>query len=203
MKLSGYSRSWREPRSVRSSPMPARPSPTWRQPRSGSTASSNLRRSRKSEQMKEMEWFIKAAEPFKGMEIKVVSETIPTHEYELQVADQGVRGDHRDQGHPRPDPGRRRDREAADAVPVGREHLRRLHQRQRPDRHPQSLWLRRATVGLHGGRGQGRYPADARRRRLHRQVVHDRARTASSTSCPTSSSPTSTGSATTGSATRH
>ncbi|MDH3791083.1 MAG: carbohydrate ABC transporter substrate-binding protein, partial [Rhodospirillales bacterium] len=33
----------------------------------------------KAEQMKEMEWFIKAAEPFKGMAIKVVSETIPTH----------------------------------------------------------------------------------------------------------------------------
>jgi len=38
-----------------------------------------------SEQLKEMEWFIKAAEPFKGMEIKVVSETIPTHEYESKV----------------------------------------------------------------------------------------------------------------------
>jgi glycerol transport system substrate-binding protein len=37
------------------------------------------------EQMKEMEWFIKAAEPFKGMEIKVVSETIPTHEYEAKT----------------------------------------------------------------------------------------------------------------------
>jgi glycerol transport system substrate-binding protein len=36
----------------------------------------------KADQMKEMEWFIKAAEPFKGMEIKVVSETIPTHSYE-------------------------------------------------------------------------------------------------------------------------
>ena len=35
--------------------------------------------------MKEMEWFIKAAKPFKGMEIKVVSETIPTHEYESKV----------------------------------------------------------------------------------------------------------------------
>jgi glycerol transport system substrate-binding protein len=39
----------------------------------------------KAEQMKEMEWFIKAAAPFKGMEIKVVSETIPTHEYESKV----------------------------------------------------------------------------------------------------------------------
>ncbi|MBF0233260.1 MAG: carbohydrate ABC transporter substrate-binding protein [Desulfamplus sp.] len=39
----------------------------------------------KEDQLKEMEWFIKAAEPFKGMEIKVVSETIPTHEYESKV----------------------------------------------------------------------------------------------------------------------
>ncbi len=36
----------------------------------------------KAEQMAEMEWFIKAAEPFRGMEINVLSETIPTHEYE-------------------------------------------------------------------------------------------------------------------------
>ncbi|MDX2481771.1 MAG: ABC transporter substrate-binding protein [Desulfuromusa sp.] len=39
----------------------------------------------KAEQQKEMEWFIKAAKPFKGMKIKVVSETIPTHEYEAKV----------------------------------------------------------------------------------------------------------------------
>jgi len=39
----------------------------------------------REQQLKEMEWFIKAAEPFKGMEIKVVSETIPTHEYESKV----------------------------------------------------------------------------------------------------------------------
>jgi len=39
----------------------------------------------KAQQMKEMEWFIKAAKPFKGMKIKVVSETIPTHEYESKV----------------------------------------------------------------------------------------------------------------------
>lgn len=36
----------------------------------------------KEEQMKEMEWFIKASEPFKGMDIKVLSEIITTHEYE-------------------------------------------------------------------------------------------------------------------------
>jgi len=36
----------------------------------------------KEQQMKEMEWFIHAAEPYKGMSIKVVSESIPTHAYE-------------------------------------------------------------------------------------------------------------------------
>jgi glycerol transport system substrate-binding protein len=39
----------------------------------------------KDDQLKEMQWFIKAAEPFKGMEINVVSETIDTHIYESQV----------------------------------------------------------------------------------------------------------------------
>ena len=39
----------------------------------------------KEDQMKEMEWFIKAAEPFKGMEINVVSETITTHAYESET----------------------------------------------------------------------------------------------------------------------
>ncbi len=39
----------------------------------------------KQQQMTEMEWFVKAAAPFKGMEINVLSETIPTHEYESKV----------------------------------------------------------------------------------------------------------------------
>ncbi|MGH9199804.1 MAG: ABC transporter substrate-binding protein [Vicinamibacterales bacterium] len=39
----------------------------------------------KDEQLKEMEWFIKAAEPFKGMEVNVLSETIPTHTYESET----------------------------------------------------------------------------------------------------------------------
>jgi glycerol transport system substrate-binding protein len=39
----------------------------------------------KEEQIKEMEWFIAAAKPFAGMEINVLSETIPTHEYEAKV----------------------------------------------------------------------------------------------------------------------
>jgi len=39
----------------------------------------------KKQQLSEMDWFIKAAAPFKGMEINVLSETIPTHEYESKV----------------------------------------------------------------------------------------------------------------------
>ncbi|MGH7602363.1 MAG: carbohydrate ABC transporter substrate-binding protein, partial [Gemmatimonadaceae bacterium] len=39
----------------------------------------------KEQQLKELQWFIKAAEPYKGMTIKVVSETIPTHAYESKV----------------------------------------------------------------------------------------------------------------------
>src|SRR5258708_12735546 len=39
----------------------------------------------KDDQLKEMQWFIKAAQPFKGMEINVVSETLTTHEYESKT----------------------------------------------------------------------------------------------------------------------
>jgi len=39
----------------------------------------------REDQMQEMQWFIEAAEPFKGMEINVVSETITTHEYEAKT----------------------------------------------------------------------------------------------------------------------
>ncbi len=38
-----------------------------------------------ADQIKEMQWFIDAAAPFKGMEINVLSETIPTHEYESKT----------------------------------------------------------------------------------------------------------------------
>jgi glycerol transport system substrate-binding protein len=39
----------------------------------------------KAQQLKEMEWFVNAAKPFKGLEINVLSETIPTHEYESKI----------------------------------------------------------------------------------------------------------------------
>jgi glycerol transport system substrate-binding protein len=39
----------------------------------------------RADQEAEMQWFIDAAQPFAGMDIKVVSETITTHEYESKV----------------------------------------------------------------------------------------------------------------------
>ncbi len=39
----------------------------------------------RADQEKEMQWFVDAAKPFAGMEIKVVSETITTHEYEAKT----------------------------------------------------------------------------------------------------------------------
>lgn len=39
----------------------------------------------KEEQIEELKWFAEAAEPFRGMEINVVSETLATHKYESNV----------------------------------------------------------------------------------------------------------------------
>ena len=39
----------------------------------------------KADQLKELQWFEKAAQPFKGMEINVVSGTLTTHEYESKI----------------------------------------------------------------------------------------------------------------------
>src|SRR5688572_33014150 len=39
----------------------------------------------REEQLQEMQWFVNAAQPFQGMEINVLSETIPTHTYESEV----------------------------------------------------------------------------------------------------------------------
>jgi glycerol transport system substrate-binding protein len=56
-----------------------------RPPRSGLTKFQPSTLS-KAEQLKEMEWFIKAAAGrLKAWNIKVVSETIPTHEYEAKT----------------------------------------------------------------------------------------------------------------------
>ena len=39
----------------------------------------------REEQLEQLEWFIDAAEDFRGMDVSVVSETIATHEYEASV----------------------------------------------------------------------------------------------------------------------
>src|SRR6202048_1796528 len=39
----------------------------------------------KDDQMKEMRWFIKAADPLKGMEINACTETLTMHEYESKT----------------------------------------------------------------------------------------------------------------------
>src|ERR1700733_8685359 len=39
----------------------------------------------RADQLKELQWFEKAAQPFKGMEINVVSETLATHDYESKT----------------------------------------------------------------------------------------------------------------------
>src|ERR1700722_6624088 len=39
----------------------------------------------KDDQTKELQWFAKAAEPYRGMEINVVSETLTVHKYESEV----------------------------------------------------------------------------------------------------------------------
>ena len=39
----------------------------------------------RADQEKEMQWFVDAAKPFQGMDIKVVSETLTTHKYESEV----------------------------------------------------------------------------------------------------------------------
>lgn len=54
----------------------------------------------REEQLAEMQWFIDAAKPYVGMEINVLSETIPTHSYEAEVLAQafyeitGIRVNH-------------------------------------------------------------------------------------------------------------
>ena len=39
----------------------------------------------RDQQLSELQWFMNAAEPYSGMEINVLSESIPTHEYESDV----------------------------------------------------------------------------------------------------------------------
>ena len=105
---------------------------------------------------------------------RAVGRHLPTHDYESEGPGEGLRGDHRHQGEP-PVPRRGRGRSGgSDADADEPQPLRRLHQRLRPDRHALASAKRGEPDRLDGGRGQGRHRSDARRRRLHGQVVHHR-----------------------------
>ncbi len=76
-----------------------------------------------AQQLEELKWFIKAAEPFRGMKINVVSETLTTHEYESKVLAKAFSEITGNQADPRPAAGRRRGGEAANPDAIGQEYL--------------------------------------------------------------------------------
>ncbi len=146
-----------------------------------------------------MEWFINAAKPFKGLEINVLSETIPTHEYESKTLTKafeeitGIKVNHQLLG----------EGEVVQAVQTQMQTNRNLYDAYINDSDLIGTHSRlQSAVNLTDWMaGEGK---DVTNPMLD---VEDfigisrspPARTASSGSCPTSSSPTSTGSARTGS----
>ena len=129
----------------------------------------------KEQQLKEMEWFVNAAKPFKGMEINVLSETIPTHEYESKTLTKafeeitGIKVNHQLLG----------EGEVVQAVQTQMQTNRNLYDAYINDSDLIGTHSRLQSAvnltRLDEGRWQGRHAADARCRRLHRQVLHDRA----------------------------
>jgi glycerol transport system substrate-binding protein len=139
----------------------------------------------KDDQMKEMQWFIKAAEPYKGMEINAVSETLTVHEYESKTLAKafeeitGIKVKH-------------------DIIQEG-DVVEKIQTQMQSGKNVYDGWINDSDfIGTHFRYGQAvdltEYMAttsSASRSRLRRTAI--------STSCPTSSSRTSIGSATTGS----
>ena len=152
----------------------------------------------KEDQLKEMQWFIKAAEPFKGMEINVLSEGIPTHTYESTVLTKafeeitGIKVNHQILG----------EGEVVQAVQTQMQTNRNLYDVYVNDSDligtHSRLQQSRKPDGLHGRRRQGCDQPRSRSRLTSSAPSSPPAPMASSISCPTSSSPTSTGSARTG-----
>jgi hypothetical protein len=136
----------------------------------------------KEDQIKELEWFAKAAEPFKGMEINVLSETIPTHEYESKTLTKafeeitGIKVNHQLLA----------EGEVVQAVQTQMQTNRNLYDAYINDSD---------LIGTHSRLQSAVNMTSSASRSPPGQ-------TASSGSCPTSSSPTSTGSARTGSTAR-
>ena len=126
----------------------------------------------KEEQMKEMEWFVKAAKPFAGMEINVVSETITTHEYEAKTLAKafseitGIKLTH-------------------DLIQEG-DVVEKIQTQMQSGQNIYDAWVNDSDlIGTHfrykqavpltdwmAGEGKDVTLPDARRRRLHRQVLH-------------------------------
>ncbi len=129
----------------------------------------------KEEQMAEMEWFINAAEPFEGMEINVLSETIPTHTYESEVLTKafeeitGIKVNHQLLG----------EGEVVQAVQTQMQTNRNLYDAYVNDSDLIGTHSRLQAGGepvrVDGRRGRATSPTPARPRRLHRQAVHHRA----------------------------
>ncbi len=155
----------------------------------------------KDDQMKEMQWFIKAAAPFKGMDINVVSETITTHEYEAGTLAKafteitGIKVKH-------------------DLIQEG-DVVEKLQTQMQSGKNVYDGWINDSDlIGTHFRYGQTVVLSDYMTGEGKDVtdpmldvddfigIVLPPLQTAISTSCPTSSSPTSTGSATTGSTTR-
>ena len=155
----------------------------------------------KDQQMAEMEWFIKASTPFKGMKVSTVSEILSIHDYESKTLTKafaeitGIQVNHEMM-----DEGQLVDKIEVE-IAVRQADLRFLDERLRLHRHASALQRhrRRFAHRLHGRRRQGHHQSRPRPQRFHRPFLRRRSPTASSTSCPTSSSRTSTGSATIGS----
>ena len=130
----------------------------------------------KEEQMEEMQWFVDAAQPFQGMEIKVVSETIPTHSYESETltrAFQEITGitvthDLIQEG------------DVIEKLQTQMQSDENIYDAyindSRSDRHPQPLPEGKEPHRLDGRRRRRRHAAHPRHRRLHRQGLHHRPR---------------------------
>ena len=156
----------------------------------------------REEQLAEMEWFVNAAQPYAGMEINVLSETIPTHEYESKVLTRafeeitGIKVNHQLFG----------EGEVVQAVQTQMQTKRNLYDAYINDSDligtHSRLQLARQPDRLDGRRGQGRDQPHVSTSTTSSASPSPPGRTASSTSCPTSSSPTSIGSARTGSTAR-
>ncbi len=126
----------------------------------------------KEDQMKEMQWFIKAAAPFKGMEINTVSETLTVHEYESKTLAKafeeitGIKVKH-------------------DIIQEG-DVVEKIQTQMQSGKNVYDGWINNSDfIGTHfrygqavdltdwmAGEGKERHRPDAGRRRLHRQVVH-------------------------------